>query len=229
LPVTVPDPAASVIEPNWKGQGLLLLVAAPSGTGKSTLCARLRREFPIRFSISCTTRPPRVGEEHGREYYFLDRNEFEHRIHAGDFLEYAEVHGNLYGTLREEVLQPMRDGRDVLLDIDTAGAAQVRNCRDDVLEYGLTDIFIMPPSLEELARRLRGRGTDAEDQIRRRLETARQEMLHWEEFRFLIVSGDREADYEKFRAIYLAQHCRTGRRRPPEEVLRVIMPDHSGA
>ena len=134
---------------------LLLVVSAPSGAGKTTLCDRLRAEFPaIRYSVSCTTRGPREGEVDGEDYHFLSEAEFRRRLAAGEFLEHAVVHGHLYGTLRSEVADGMTAGRDVLMDIDVQGAAQIRAALaglppDHPLRRGYTDVFIAPPSLDE--------------------------------------------------------------------------------
>ncbi|RUM88612.1 MAG: guanylate kinase, partial [Thermovibrio sp.] len=155
-----------------KLKGLLIVISAPSGTGKTTLVHMLLKEFPdLEFSVSYTTRPPRPGEVDGRDYHFVDRKTFERMIEEGDFLEWAEVYGNLYGTSRTQVLKALNEGKDVILDIDTQGALQVKkNFPEAVL------IFILPPSLKELERRLRNRGTDDEETIERRLKTAREEI-----------------------------------------------------
>ena len=164
--------------------GTLFVVAAPSGAGKSTLVnALLASEPSISLSISHTTRPPRVGEEYGRHYYFVEREEFQRQIAAGTFLEHAEVHGNFYGTSHATVQSLLDAGRDVLLEIDWQGAAQIRKAKPDCVS-----VFILPPSRAELERRLRGRGSDAPEVIERRLLNSREEIAHAHEFDFIVVN-----------------------------------------
>jgi len=164
--------------------GTLFVVAAPSGAGKSTLVnALLEREPAISLSISHTTRPPRVGEEYGRHYYFVERSDFAREIEQGIFLEHAEVHGNFYGTSRRTVEEKLKIGSDVLLEIDWQGARQVREGMGDCVS-----VFILPPSRIELERRLRGRGSDAPDVIERRLFNSREEIAHAHEFDYIIVN-----------------------------------------
>lgn len=173
---------------------LLIAISAPSGAGKSTLCQRLRAIHPDMFySVSCTTRPPREGEVDGREYHFLTEADFRARIAEDGFLEHATVHGNLYGTPRAPVLAALAAGRDVLMDIDVQGAAQIRARlqaapADDPLRRGYVDLFIVPPSLDELRRRLEGRGTDRPDVIERRLQKADAEMARRGEYMHVIVN-----------------------------------------
>ena len=175
---------------------LLLVVSAPSGAGKSTLCNRLIERFPnMTYSVSCTTRSPRGKEKDGEHYFFLSRDEFIQRAEAGDFLEYAEVHGNLYGTLKQTVDEALREGHDVILDIDVQGAHQIREAcaslsEDDPVRRGFVDIFIAPPSMDELRRRLCGRGTDAPDVIEKRLQNARQEMAGRAAYRHQVVNDN---------------------------------------
>lgn len=145
----------------------------------------------------------------GREYYFLTRSQFEEKLQEHLFLEYAEVHGNYYGTLKDHVFRPMQAGRDVLLEIDTLGARQIRKYKDSSLQNVLTDIFIMPASLEQLRHRLEGRRSDSTETIVRRIENAREEIQRWQEFQYTIVSSDKDSDYDRFRAIFLAQACQT--------------------
>ena len=168
--------------------GNLYIVAAPSGAGKTTLVRRLLAEdSAIRLSISYTTRTPRTGEENGREYHFVDVATFKQMIAQGDFLEWAEVHGNFYGTSKSWISSEMAAGRDVLLEIDWQGAQQVRQHFPQAI-----GVFILPPSLEVLAQRLRGRGTDAEEVIARRLAAAGEEMRHVGEFDYVIINDDLE-------------------------------------
>jgi guanylate kinase len=165
-------------------EGTLFVVAAPSGAGKSTLVnALLEREPAISLSVSHTTRPPRTGELYGRHYYFVERGEFEREVAEGIFLEHAEVHGNLYGTSRNTVQGLLAQGRDVLLEIDWQGAAQIRRAKPDCVS-----VFILPPSRVELERRLRGRGSDTAEVIERRLRNSRGEIAHAHEFDYILIN-----------------------------------------
>jgi guanylate kinase len=177
--------------------GKLFVVSAPSGAGKTTLTRALLAADPsLRFSVSFTTRAPRAGEQHGRDYFFVDRPGFEAMIAAGDLLEYARVFDNYYGTGRAQIAAETAAGRNVLLDIDWQGARQVRaRMPESVL------IFILPPSLTELERRLRGRATDSDEVIRRRLSEAAADMTHWQEFDYVVVNDDREAALAALHAI----------------------------
>ncbi|HJY53324.1 MAG TPA: guanylate kinase [Candidatus Udaeobacter sp.] len=194
--------------------GILFVISAPSGAGKTTVVETLRKTPSFFYSISCTTRAPRAGEIEGKHYQFLSASDFHARIEAGDFLEYAKVHGDLYGTLREPVLTNLKTGVDVLIDIDTQGAATIRNYDDPIIRMALADIFIMPPDLEELHRRLAKRGTETAQQIASRLATARREMELWRDYRYTIVSGSIEDDLEKVRHIVSAESYLTRRLTP---------------
>lgn len=178
-------------------RGSLLVISAPSGAGKTTLVRRLMdRQQALHFSISHTTRPKRRGEQHGKDYFFVDDEEFE-SIRARDgFLEHAEVFGNRYGTSREQVDQLLADGSDVLLEIDWQGAQQVRANLPECIS-----IFILPPSLEELEARLRGRSTDSEAVIRRRLGEAIGDISHWREFDHVIINDDLDEAVEELLAV----------------------------
>lgn len=181
--------------------GKLFVLSAPSGAGKTTLARALLAEDPgLRFSVSFTTRAPRPGERHGEDYFFVDRARFEAMIGAGELLEHAEVFGNYYGTGREQVEQHTRAGRNVLLDIDWQGARQVRAAMPESVL-----VFIMPPSLTELEQRLRGRATDSEEVIRRRLSEALADMLHWAEFDYLVFNDRIEQALGALRAIIAGQ------------------------
>ncbi len=188
----------------------MLVVSAPSGAGKSTLCNRLVEEFPnIAYSISCTTREPRGDEQDGVHYFFLSKKEFKERARNGEFLEYAKVHGNLYGTLEDTVLFAMEEGRHVLLDIDVQGAKQIRQSLSRLdprhpVRRGFTDIFISPPSFEELEQRLRGRATDKEKVIRKRLQNAKNEMDFASEYSHQIVNDDLETAYQELKNVVLS-------------------------
>ena len=166
--------------------GNILIVTAPSGTGKTTLVAALlSAEHTVRLSISHTTRPPREGEVDGRHYHFVDRADFEQRIANGEFLEYAEVYGNYYGTSIVWLREQLSSGNDILLEIDWQGAEQVRKVFPQAVS-----IFILPPSIAELERRLRGRGTDSDEVIAGRLAMVRDEINHTGDFDYLIVNDD---------------------------------------
>jgi guanylate kinase len=168
------------------GRGRLLVIAAPSGAGKTSLVrALMERDPALRFSISYTTRPKRPNEVHGRDYFFVTRDEFDRMVAEGGFLEHATVFDNSYGTSKAQVEQSLAGGQDLILEIDWQGAAQVRTAMPECVS-----VFILPPSRDELARRLRGRGTDSEDVIRRRLGDAAADMAHWREFDYVVVNDD---------------------------------------
>ena len=180
--------------------GHLFIVSAPSGAGKTTLVRLLLEKDPgIRVSISSTTRPPRTGENDGREYHFVDVQYFLEMVSRGDFLEWAEVHGNYYGTSRRWIEAEMTAGRDVLLEIDWQGAQQVRKAFPSAI-----GIFILPPSLEELKSRLSGRGTDSAETIARRIAAARDEMRHVDEFDYVIINDDLQQALGNLRSIVSA-------------------------
>jgi guanylate kinase len=185
--------------------GILFVISAPSGAGKTTLVDALRQSSNLFYSVSCTTRAPRTGEINGEHYRFLSDVDFRTRLEAGDFLEHAQVHGDYYGTLREPVLTNLKNGADVLIDIDTQGAATIRSCDDPLILKALADIFIMPPDLEELRRRLTKRGTETARQIDSRLATAVHEMELWRNYRYTIISGSVEEDLDKVRHIMAAE------------------------
>lgn len=197
--------------PHFRRQGILFVISAPSGTGKSTLCGNLRATPDFIYSVSCTTRSPRPGETDGADYHFLTIEQFESRIKAGEMLEYAKVHKNYYGTLLAPVKKSLEEGTDVLLDIDVQGASTIRSCGDALIRSSLVDVFIMPPTFEELERRLRKRGTESEEQIRLRLDRAREEMRNWRLYRYTILSGSMEEDLIKFRAIMRAERYLSSR------------------
>lgn len=197
-------------------RGMMLVISAPSGAGKSTLIRRLREEFSaFAFSVSCTTRLPRPGEMDGREYHFLTREEFEHRRDRGFFAEWAEVHGNFYGTPLQATADLLAEGRDVIFDIDVQGARQLKAS----MGQGCY-VFVFPPSRQALERRLTGRGTDNVETIARRLTGAQREIAdsHW--FDHWIVNDSLSLAYDLLRAIYLAEKTRPAYQQAWDAVLR---------
>lgn len=197
------DHSSSELFP-FRRHGILFVVSAPSGAGKSTLVNALRQTPDFVYSVSCTTRDARPGEIDGEDYWFLTRQEFERRIAAREFIEFATVHGNYYGTLRQNVIGQLGQGVDVLIDIDVQGARGIRG-DGEMVRSALADIFIMPPSLEELRRRLVKRGSESPEQIEVRLGNAAREMEAWRDYRYTIISGSIEEDLVKFRAIMRAE------------------------
>jgi guanylate kinase len=187
---------------------LLIVISAPSGAGKTTLCERLLQDYPeITYSISCTTREPRGVEEDGEDYYFLTKPDFARRVAAGEFLEHAKVHGFEYGTLQEPVYAAFAEGHCVLMDIDVEGAAQIRAHvatlpPTDPMRAGFVDIFIRPPSLDALRERLEARGEDDEATIARRLRNADKEMERAGEFRYHVMNDDLEIAYRELCGIF---------------------------
>lgn len=190
-----------------KRKGCLIVVSGPSGTGKGTVCsALLEKHKEIAYSISATTRQPRTGEVDGVNYYFLAKNVFEKMIEDGELLEWAEVYGNYYGTPLKKIQERLADGQDILLEIDTQGAMSVKEKFPDEIY-----IYIMPPSLKELERRLKTRGTDSAESIERRLKSAAGEMEIAERYNYIVVNEQVEQAVEQIAAIVDAEHCRVGR------------------
>ena len=202
-------------------KGVVLVLCAPSGAGKSTLVGRLTEEFgDFAFSVSYTTRPPRPGEQDGREYFFVDRERFDQLVGEEFFAEWAEVYGNRYGTPAEPVREHLEAGRDVLFDIDVQGAKQLRAVFPDGVY-----VFILPPSLEELHTRLLKRGTDNEAVIDRRLHSATAELVRAGEFDFLVYNDDLDQAYAELRVVYLAGRVKTPNRLG---LLRHVLGDFRG-
>jgi guanylate kinase len=198
---------------------LLVLISAPSGGGKTTLCQQLLAARPqMTRAVTCTTRPPRQGERDGVDYYFLDAGSFLKRVQAGNFLEHATVYGYSYGTLKSEVLGKLRQGKDVLLNVDVQGAAAIRERaqEDGELKRALVSVFLTPPSMAILEQRLRRRGTDAEAVIQKRLSVARQELGQWKNFEYLLLSSTIEEDLRRMLAIVEAEKLRSLRGQAPE-------------
>jgi guanylate kinase len=188
-------------------RGTLFVVSAPSGAGKTTLCREIRRRVgDLPYSVSCTTRPARPGEVAGADFHFLAEAEFRRRRDRGEFAEWASVHGNLYGTLARPLEDALAGGQDVLLDIDTQGAAQLRARYPEAVL-----VFIVAPSLAELEQRLRERGSDVESEIARRLARAREEIAQWRQYQYLIVNRDLKEAMDQLEAVIQAERCRTTR------------------
>lgn len=192
---------------------MLLLVSGPSGSGKTTLCRRLANEGEARYSISCTTRPPRAGEQNAIDYYFLTKDDFQKRRNNNEFLETAEVHGNYYGTLKSEVGKYLENGSDVVMDLDFQGAQQVRHCPAAEIRNALVDVFIMPESEEELRDRLSNRNTDTPEAIALRMKNALEEISQWPEYTYRLLSQSQEADYARFLSIVTAERLKVSRAR----------------
>lgn len=192
-----------------KRKGLLIILSSPSGAGKSTLAKRLMAWDPtLRFSVSATTRAPRPGETDGKDYWFHSRAEFLSMVAAGDMLEHAEVFGNLYGSPREPVEQAMAEGRDTLFDIDWQGGQQIRN---SVLGKDVVSVFVLPPSIAELERRLRSRGQDSDTVIAGRMAKSEAEISHWAEYDYVLVNEDIDRAEADLRTILLAERMRRDR------------------
>ncbi len=192
--------------------GNLIVLSGPSGAGKSTLVNSVRQALPdLEFSISCTTRKPRTGEAHGREYYFLTPDEFEARSLAGGFIEEARVFANRYGTLKSEVLERIRRGADVVLDIDVQGAAQIREAARKDAEIATAAVFVLiaPPSLEILVARLRKRATDSDEQLALRIAAAERELSQFRLYDYIVVNDDLETAAAELERLFRSFRLRT--------------------
>ena len=190
-------------------KGLLLILSSPSGAGKSTLARMLMDWDPsIRFSVSATTRAPRPGEAEGREYYFVTKQDFQRQVDKGEMLEHAEVFGNRYGSPRAPVEAAMAAGRDTLFDIDWQGGQQITT---SALGRDVVSVFVLPPSIAELERRLRGRGQDSEAVIAGRMAKSRDEISHWAEYHYVLVNDDLPNTFNRLRGILEAERERSDR------------------
>ena len=197
-----------------KNKGLLLVVSAPSGCGKGTILGEILKDDSFYYSISATTRAPREGEQDGVNYHFMTKEEFEQRIAQGGMLEYAQYCGNYYGTPKKEVEQMREAGRDVILEIEVEGAMKVRAlCPDAVF------LFIAPPSVEELRRRLNKRGTEAAEVIEERVSQAARELSYADRYDYIIVNGELEKAIQDFRTVVRAEKLRTKNGNKIDEVL----------
>lgn len=195
-----------------KKNPLLLVISAPSGAGKSTLCNRLIEKFPgMVYSVSCTTRAPRGAEKNHEHYHFLSREEFTERAANGEFIEHAEVHGNFYGTLKQTLEEALKEGLDIIMDIDVQGAEQIRkSCEgqspEDPVRQGFVDIFIAPPSMEELHKRLCGRSTDSRNVIEKRMQNAREEMKRRHAYQRIVINDNLDTALEDLVQIVDEEH-----------------------
>jgi guanylate kinase len=193
-----------------KRRGLLIILSSPSGAGKSTLAKRLMAWDPtLSFSVSATTRAPRKGEQDGREYYFKSREDFRAMADTGEMLEWAEVFGNFYGSPRAPVAAAIAEGRDVLFDIDWQGGQQITN---SALKDAVVSVFILPPSIGELERRLKSRGQDSAETIAGRMAKSEAEISHWAEYDYVLVNDDLDACEERLKTILIAERLKRLRR-----------------
>ncbi len=201
-----------------KRRGMLVILSSPSGAGKTTLTRRLMDwDKTMQFSVSATTRPPRSGEEHGREYYFVSRPDFDRWVNEGEMLEHAEVFGNFYGSPKGPVQAAMSEGRDTVFDIDWQGGQQIRN---STLGRDVVSIFILPPSIAELERRLHGRGQDSDAVINDRMAKSQDEISHWAEYDYVIVNTDLDAAFNDLVTILEAERKRRDRQPGLAEFVR---------
>ncbi len=206
-------------------RGLLIILSSPSGAGKSTMTKRLRAWDPsIRFSVSATTRAPRSGEADGREYFFRSRDEFEMMVATGEMLEHAEVFGNFYGSPKGPVVANMESGVDTLFDIDWQGGQQIKQAMGE----DVVSIFILPPSMAELERRLRSRGQDSDEVIAGRMSKSLAEISHWAEYEYVLVNDDPDACEEKLRAILTAERQRRTRQPWLNDFVRGLDKEYEG-
>ena len=201
-------------------RGLMLVLSSPSGAGKTTLSRRLlERDADITMSVSATTRPPRQGEQEGKDYFFVSSSMFTQMAEGGAFLEHALVFGNHYGTPKEPVMLSLAKGRDVLFDIDWQGTQQLRQQAGD----DLVSIFVLPPSHSELERRLRARAQDAEDVVQARMAKANNEISHWAEYDYVVINDDLDSTLDKIRTILDAERMKRGRQTGIAEFARRLM------
>ncbi len=190
-------------------RGILIILSSPSGAGKSTLSKRLMAwDKDIQFSVSATTRAPRPGEVHGKDYLFLSKEEFQAQVDAGDMLEHAEVFGNFYGSPKGPVIDALQQGQDMLFDIDWQGGQQVRN---SIRAEDVVSIFVLPPSIAELERRLQMRGQDSAEIIAHRMARSKDEISHWAEYDYVLVNRDVDATEAEVRAIVVAERNKRSR------------------
>ena len=210
-----------------KRRGLMLVLSSPSGAGKTTLTRRLLAEDgDMTMSVSATTREARPGEEHGADYYFATHERFQDMIDNNELLEHAMVFGNRYGTPRGPVTEALQEGRDVIFDIDWQGTQQLMSSSRAI---DLVRIFILPPSIAALEKRLKARGQDSEETVAKRMEQAESEISHWAEYDYVLVNDDLEQTYEDLKAIIRAERYRRERRPGMSEFVRNLMEERLGA
>ena len=203
-----------------KRRGLMFVLSSPSGAGKTTIARKLLAEdAEIAMSVSVTTRPMRPGEVDGRDYHFRDRGTFDSMVEANEFLEWAEVFGNCYGTPKAQIKAGLKEGQDFLFDIDWQGTQQLYQR----METDVVRVFLLPPSIEELERRLRGRATDSEDVIAGRMARAKAEISHWDGYDYVIVNDDMDSCFDKVRAILHAERLRRARQTGLVDFARNLM------
>ncbi|WP_227767001.1 guanylate kinase [Zhaonella formicivorans] len=188
--------------------GLLIVLSGPSGAGKGTLCQALRAQMPeLKYSVSATTRQPRAGEVEGINYYYITKEKFDEMLAQGEFLEWARVYDNYYGTPKKQVMESLERGEDIILEIDIQGAMQIKK------QYPKgVFIFIVPPSIRELEKRITGRGTDSEEVIKKRLSCVQQELTYVSEYDYVVVNDEVQTAVEKLKAIIIAEKCRPQRK-----------------
>ena len=190
--------------------GLLIIISAPSGAGKTTICKGLLDKFPdLRFSVSCTTRPPRKGERDAKDYHFISENDFKDRIAKSEFVEWEEIYGHFYGTLKKDIEDPILRGCDIILDIDTSGAGNIKSIYPDGVF-----VFIMPPSEEILKERLKKRGSETDDTIKMRFDRAMEEIRENKWYDYVIFNDKVNSSVNIMRSVYIAEKNRTARAQP---------------
>lgn len=195
---------------------LALIVSGPAGSGKTTLCDRLAAAHPeLRRVVTCTTRQARPGEIDGCDYYFFSDKSFDEAVTGGEFIEHARVHGARYGTLKSELYNKLSGGAGILINIDVQGTSALRLAaeKDDFLRGRVVSVFVLPPTIDEIRKRLLGRGTEGEASLEKRLRNAQDEMAQWPLYDYCIHSGSRDADYQRLESILLAEKCRVERLR----------------
>ncbi|MFC4257159.1 guanylate kinase [Croceibacterium xixiisoli] len=213
-------PAPTLSAGTLRRRGLMFVLSSPSGTGKTTIARRLLAEdADIALSVSVTTRPMRPGEVEGRDYFFTDRAKFEAMVEAGEFLEWAEVFGNLYGTPKSYIKAGLKEGRDFLFDVDWQGTQQLHQR----METDVVRVFLLPPSIAELDRRLRGRGTDSAEVIAGRMARAQAEISHWDSYDYVAINDDMEQCFTRVKTILAAERLRRARQTGLVDFTRELM------